>query len=132
MRAKLSVLRACFRVAKPGARIAYYTIFIPPDVSDAGYRRVVRFWPAAATRRRWPAEMLAAAGFVDVEETDVTAEYEETARGWLEGRRRRYDELEAILGREALEDKLADGEGTLEALRDKLLRRSMLVGRRPD
>ncbi len=130
MRAKLSVLRASHRVLKPGGRIAYYTIYIPPDLSVADYRRIMKFWPEAATRKRWPAEMLAAAGFTQVDETDVTEQYGVTARGWVEGRKRHYDELIAAIGETSLKDKIAEGEGILQALKDGLLRRSLLTARR--
>ena len=80
MRAKLSVLRACCRVLRPEGRIAYYTIYAPPDLSSADYARITNFWPAGATRRRWPSEMLRSAGFVHVEETDVTTRYRVTTR----------------------------------------------------
>ncbi len=125
------MLRACHRVLKPKGRIAYYTIYIAPDLIEPGYRRAVKFWPEAATTRRHPAEMLESAGFVDVHETDVTKQYQATARGWLEGRRRYYDDLKQALGKAALTEKIQEGEETLQAVKDGLLRRSLLVGRRP-
>ena len=130
MRAKLSVLRACHRVLKPEGRIAYYTIYVPSDLSAADYRRITKFWPAAATARRSPSEMLESAGFTDVDETDVTKQYRVTARGWLEGRRRHYDELEQAMGEATLDGKIQEGEMTLASLKDGLLRRSLLTARR--
>ncbi len=131
MRAKLSVLRACHRVLKPEGRIAYYTIYVPADLSAADYRRITTFWPAAANGRRWPSEMLESAGFSDVHETDVTKQYRMTSRGWLDGRRRRYDELAQAMGEATLKDKIEEGESILESIKDGLLRRSLLTARRP-
>ena len=131
MRAKLSVLRACHRVLKPEGRIAYYTIYVPADLSAADYRRIMKFWPAAATRRRSPSEMLESAGFIDVHETDVTKQYRMTSRGWLEGRRRRYDELARAMGEDTLKGKIVEGDAILGSFKDGLLRRSLLTARRP-
>jgi SAM-dependent methyltransferase len=130
VRAKLSVLRACRRVLKPGGRIAYYTIYVPPDLSAADYRRITKFWPLAANGRRSPPEMLESAGFTDVHETDVTRQYGITASAWLDGRRRHYDGLEQALGEASLKGKIDEGVATLEALKIGLLRRSLLTARR--
>ena len=130
MRAKLSVLRACHRVLKPGGRIAYYTIYISPDLSSADYRRATQYWPAAGTARRQPAEMLASAGFANVVETDVTKQYRTTARAWVDGRRRRYDKLAQAMGEESLRGKIEEGKAILASIKDGLLRRSLLTARR--
>ncbi len=131
MRAKLSVLRACHRVLKPEGRIAYYTIYVPADLSEADYRRITKFWPPAANGRRWPHEMLESAGFIDVHETDVTKQYRLTAKGWLEGRHRHYDGLKQALGEATLKDKIEEGQSILRSIKDGLLRRSLLTARRP-
>ncbi len=115
---------------RPEGRIAYYTIYVAPDLSAADYRRMTNFWPSAATGRRSPSDMLRSAGFHNVEETDVTKQFSVTARGWLDGRRRYYDELKQALGEETLKGKIDEGESTLEALADGLLRRSLLTARR--
>ena len=131
MRAKLSVLRACHRVLKPEGRIAYYTIFVPPDLSEAEYRGITRFRPLAATGRRSLPEMLESAGFTDVRETNVTKQYRTTVRDWLEGRRRHFDGLAPVLGEAYLKGKIDEGVATLAALKNGLLRRSLLTARRP-
>ena len=75
--------------------------------------------------------MLCSAGFIDVEETDVTTEYEITARGWLEGRERYHDELKRSMGEAALTEKIEEGKAHLQAIEDGLLGRSLLAARRP-
>ena len=92
---------------------------------------MMKFWPSGATGRRLPLEMLEAAGFIDVHETDVTKQYELTTRGWLEGRRRHYDGLKQALGEEALEEKIEEGESILSSIKEGLVRRSLLTARRP-
>ncbi len=130
MPAKLSVLRACRRVLKAEGRIAYYTIYAPPDLSAADYRRIMKFWPPATTRRRSPAEMLESAGFIDVRETDVTKQYRATSQGWLDGRRSRFDALAQAMGEDTLKGKIEEGEAIRELIKDGLLRRSLLTARR--
>ena len=129
MPAKLSVLRACHRVLKPEGRIAYYTIYAPPDLSEADYRRIMKFWPPATTRRRSPSEMLESAGFIDVRAADVTKQYRRTSRAWLEGRQRRFDEIAQAIGEDTLKGKIVEGEAIRELIKDSLLRRSLLTGR---
>ena len=131
MRAKLSVLRASHRVLKPGGRIAYYTIYVAPDLSAADYRRIMKFWPSASVGRRSLSEMLESAGFIDVRETAVTKQYQKTSRAWVEGRRRRYDGLERAMGEETLKGKIEEGKAILASIKDGLLRRSLLTARRP-
>ena len=131
MRAKLSVLRACRRVLKPGGRIAFYTIYVAPGLSVPGYRRIMKFWPSAATGSRSLSEMLEAAGFIGVRDTDVTKQYQKTSRAWVEGRRRRYDGLERAMGEETLKGKIEEGKAILASIKDGLLRRSLLTAKRP-
>ena len=130
MRAKLSVLRASHRVLKPGGRIAYYTIYVAPDLSAADYRRIMKFWPSASAGSRSLSEMLEA-GFIGVRDTDVTKQYQKTSRAWVEGRRRRYDKLAQAMGEETLKGKIEEGKAILASIKDGLLRRSLLTARRP-
>jgi len=125
------VLRACFRVLKPGGRIAYYTIFVPPDLDAAEHRRAAKFWPSATTRGRRPSDMLGAAGFSEVEEQDVTSEFEATARAWVDGRRRYYEGLKEAVGEARLNDQIVDGEEMVRGPAEGLLRRSFLTAKRP-
>ncbi len=125
------MLRACHRVLTPEGRVAYYTIYVPPDVSAADYRRSLKFWPAVGTRGRWPAEMLRSAGFSDVEETDVTKQFRTTSRGWLAGYRRHYEGLKRAFGEEKLGENIAQSETMRDALKDGRLKRSLLTGQRP-
>ena len=131
MRAKISVLRACRRVLKPGGRIAYCTIYVAPDLSAADYRRIMKFWPSASAGRRSLSEMLEAAGFIGVRDTDVTKQYQKTSRAWVEGRRRRYDKLAQAMGEETRKGKIEEGKAILASIKDGLLRRSLLTARRP-
>ena len=69
------MLRACKRLLRPGGGIAFYTIFIPPGLSESAYRRAMKLGPPrAGSRRREHEEPLPLAGFVKVSGTDLTSE----------------------------------------------------------
>lgn len=74
---------------------------------------------------------LQAAGFVDVEEIDLTAEFLATARRAVEFQRRFERELREANGDAGYEEDLADQEGIVAAVDEGLLRRSLLSATRP-
>jgi len=131
VRAKLSVLRACRRLLRPGGRIAFYTIFIAPGVSEADRRRILALgdppWLASPAGQ---SELLRSAGFIEVEETDVTDEYLLTARGWYEGRERYAVELRQLDGEAEFGQNQAWRKRRLPAIEAGLLRRSLFVARK--
>lgn len=116
---------------RPGGQLAFCTIFIPPGLSEADYRRALRMGPAgAASRRRGQGNLLRSAGFVEVSETDLTAEFLRIARAWLEARERHADTLSRLRGGEFAQMQ-AEARQTVVAIEAGLLRRSLLVARRP-
>lgn len=129
MRAKLSVLRACRRLLRPGGRIGVLTIRVEDGLPEAQRRRTVAAAPPAATGPPTD-ELLDRAGFVDVDALDVTAEYLETATAWLAARRRHEQALRA-LGPDQYEDKVARGARAVAEIEAGRLRRSLVTARRP-
>ena len=126
------MLRACWRVLRPGGRLAFYTIFVPPGLSQADQRRALRSGPpAVASGRRAHADLLLSAGFTRPAETDLTADFLRTARAWYEGRERRATELRAAEGEASFAEGQADRRRQLRAIEAGLLRRSLFVARRP-
>lgn len=128
MRAKLSVLRACRRLLRPGGRIAFYTIFIPPGLDEANYRRVVASNepPEVASSATQPA-LLRSAGFVDIDEVDVTGEFGRTARAWYEARERHASEMRELEGEAAFAEAQAGRRERLKFIEAGLLRRSLFT-----
>ncbi len=126
------MLRACRRVLKPGGLTAFYTIFIPPGLSDKDYRRAARSRSHDVTswRREHP-ELLSASGFRNVEEIDLTDEFLRVAQAWLEARERHADELSEVEGQADFAQRLKENKTSVAALRDGLLRRSLFVAQRP-
>jgi hypothetical protein len=125
------VLRACRRVLRPHGRVAFYTIYIPPGLSEADYRRAVVDGPPAPTLRRHD-EMLRAAGFDRIEETDVTNECARVRRALNDARDRHADALRRQEGVAEFEEAQRSKRAELLAIKDGLLRRSLFVAQRAD
>ena len=130
MRAKLSVLRATHRLLTPGGSIAFYTIFVPGGLPDSEYRRAARAGPRSVATRRQHQELLYSAGFVDIEEQDVTLEFLRTARGWLQARERYAADLRQSLGEPEFAQKQSESRANVSAIESGLLRRSLFTAKR--
>jgi hypothetical protein len=129
--AKLSVLRASRRILRPGGRTAFYTIAVSEDLSKRDHRRAVRLGPRAVASTRGQAELVAAAGFVDIDEVDVTAEFLDTARAWLRFSLELEPTLRIALGDELFDQRMVDRTDLVRATEEGLLRRLLLVGTAP-
>ncbi len=126
------MLRASRRALRRGGQLAFYTIFIPPDLSEAAYRRARELGPpGVASRRRAQPELLRSAGFVRVSEIKLTFEFLHIARAWLEARERHAAELRQSEGESQFEQKQAEDRREVEAIEAGLLRRSLFVAERP-
>jgi hypothetical protein len=75
-------------------------------------------------------ELLEAAGFVDVRETDCTPEFRAVTFAWMEQYEAHRDALVGLLGREVFEERQADRTAQLGAIDDGILRRSMFLATR--
>ncbi len=125
------MLRASRRALRPGGRTAFYTIFTPPDLSDRDYRRAIRLGPpGVASRRRAQQELLRSAGFVDISETDLTAEFLRITRERLAARERHAAALRRSEGEPQFEQKQAEDRAQIKAIEAGLLRRSLFVAER--
>jgi cyclopropane fatty-acyl-phospholipid synthase-like methyltransferase len=129
---KLVVLRACRELLRPGGRLAFTTIHISEGLAPRQHRRAVRAGPPhVVTRRPYP-ELVAQAGFIDVVDIDVTADYARTQQAWYDAIERRGDELRQVLSDEQFELAQADRRlTTTTAIRDGLLRRRMITASKP-
>ncbi len=126
------MLRASRRALRRGGQLAFYTIFIPPDLSEAAYRRARELGPpAVASRRRAQPELLRSAGFARISETKLTSEFLRIARAWLEARERHAAELRQSEGESQFEQRQAEDRREAKAIDAGLLQRSLFVAERP-
>jgi hypothetical protein len=76
-------------------------------------------------------DLLAAAGFTGVTETDFTDEFAAVTRAWMGQWDLHHDELVALLGEPAVEERQAERRAQLGAIEDGILRRSLFTARLP-
>lgn len=77
--------------------------------------------------RRDHRSMLCTAGFHDIEESDVTADYLISVRAWIDQSSVREQELRTVLGDVMFEDRQRDRRFQASAIDGGLLRRSLFV-----
>ncbi len=124
------MLRAARWVLRPGGRLAFTTIHIPPGLTPQDHRRAVRVGPpAVAATRAYPA-LLRAAGFAELGEVDLTAAYLATARAWYRHGLEFQTELAALHPPGEFADRLARRRAAIAAIEAGLLRRSLFLARR--
>lgn len=125
------MLRACRDLLKPGGRIAFATIHIRPGVDERAYRRAARARGRGVATKRRVADLLRAAGFVDVREYDVTPAFERTTRAYLETSRQLHEQLLAEWGDASLAQSQDHWRKSLEVTEEGILCRGIFSARRP-
>jgi hypothetical protein len=125
------VLRASRRLLRPGGRTAFFTIHPTPGLSPRDRRRAHRDGPVAVASHLTGRELLERAGFVDVEEIDCTPEFVTVAQAWVDQCADHRDALAELLGADEVDQRQTERRIQLQATRDGLLRRSLLVATNP-
>ncbi len=122
------MLRACRRLLKPGGRLAFFTIFATPGLSETDYRRARRSGPNhLATRRVEHRDLIASAGLTLLEERDLTPRFLRTARAWYDARSKYERELREANGDAYFEERQHDAVVQIRAIEDGLLRRALFL-----
>lgn len=129
LRPKLATLRSTRAVLRPGGRTAFSVIFPTPGLPDSQTRRAIEAGPPECGLRTTYPNLLRSAGFVDVEEHDVTPAYLATARRKLEESERFAAGMAEALGPQEFEETRAKRRLAIRAIADGLLHRSVFVAR---
>jgi hypothetical protein len=125
------VLRALNRLLRPGGVIAFTTIYVTPGLAAPGRQRARRLGPRAVASRSQQASLLATAGYVDIEQLDLTADFATTARAWLAECESNAAELAKLEPPGAFQQRQRERRTQLAAIEDGLLRRGLFSATRP-
>ena len=108
--------------------MGFFTIYPAPGLDEFEYQRALCSGPAAvSTGRRDVREILRSAGFMHIEETDLTAEFLVTAKAWVEGRQRHAEELAESMGRATFITRQRESQTQIDAIELGLLRRGLFL-----
>lgn len=129
---KLAVLRATRQALRPGGRTAFTVIFPAAGLASAQARRAVEAGPPQCRVGTSYPRLLRSAGYVEIEEHDLTPTYLATARRKLRVAEEFADGMADMLGRQEFDDMQAKRRLAIRAIEDGLLRRSRFVARRSD
>jgi hypothetical protein len=119
-------------VLRPGGRIAFYTIAVAPGLPADDHRRAAYYGPPAVRTRSDYLSLLSSAGFAELDEVDVTADYLDTARRWLRHGQEFEAGLAALETPGAFAGKLARRREAIAVIEAGHLRRSLFLAIRPN
>ena len=111
--------------------MALTTIYVTSGLDATGRRRARNSGPRAVWTRSTQADLLASAGFVDIDEVDITAQFESTARAWITESEAHADAFAALEAPGAFEERQQDRRRQLRAIEDGILRRGLFSATRP-
>ena len=131
LRPKLATLRATRRALRPGGGTAFTVIFPTPGLPEATARRAIEAGPPDCALGTSYPNMLRSAGFVEIEERNLTPEYLATARRKRAEAQRFAGGMVDMLGRREFDEMQAKRRLAIRAIADGLLQRSLFVARRP-
>ncbi|MCA1693790.1 MAG: hypothetical protein LC749_03165 [Actinobacteria bacterium] len=121
-------MRACRRLLRQNGAIAYATIVTSSGLDRKHHREALRLGPPAVEARAPDDVLMQKAGFVDVQITDVTSEFLDTARSWRGEFSRHESAVKAVVGEAEWEERQASRAGIIKGIEDGLLRRTLVSG----
>ena len=125
------MLRACHRVLKRGGILSYVVIAIADRLSPDEIATAIEAGPPRVDAGPGYPELMATAGFVDLDVSDVTADYLTTLSAWVREWDAESAALIPIVGAEEFAEQQATRRGAVAAIERGLLRRYLLTGTRP-
>ena len=121
----------CHRLLRPGGRLAFYVIHTASGLNRQERARAHRSGPWAVASSHAPAELMRRAGFVEVTAIDETEQFRQTAKAWIDQWDHHRAALVDLHGDTEFETRQRERRVQLDAVDDGLLRRSLVIGRRP-
>ena len=112
--------------------MAFLTIEPTANLAVTLLERAIKDWPPEVVAEAPHEQMLASAGFTDIEVVDVTAEFSRTQQAWIDAWRVHERELLALLGEDAMNERKTDRQAMRSAIDEGLLRRTQYIARAPN
>ena len=128
---KLATLRATCQALRHGGRTAFTAIFPASGLTAAEARRAIEAGPPNCGLRTSYPSLLRSAGYVEIEERDLTADYFATATRKLQVAEQSAGDMIEMLGRQEYDEMQAERRLAIAAIEGGLLRRSLFAARRP-
>ncbi len=107
--------------------MAFHVIFVAPGLGDQDIARAVAAGPPQVSASASYPDLLALAGFGEIDEVDLTDQYRVTAAAWLHESAVAAKQLEEIFGIEEFRRGQQEREETLAAIEGGLLKRSLFT-----
>ena len=127
MPAKLSMLQACRRVARTGARMVFSVIAPAPSLSVSERRIAIESGPEFVDVDCDYALLLEQSEWCVQERVDVTAEFAQSLRTSLDGMKLRIEALTEVLGVDEFSERTTRRQATLAAIDRGLLKREIFA-----
>lgn len=132
MPAKRSMLQACRRVAREGARMGFSVIAPASSLSPSARQIAIESGPEFVDVDGDYALLLEQSGWSVQERMDVTAEFAKSMRTTLEGMKLGVGELTKVLGADEFSERVIRRQATLAAVDQGLLKREIFVATTTD
>ena len=124
------MLRAAHQALKPGGRLAASTVALASGLTGDALEHALEIGPPHVTAPEGYPSLCAQAGFTDIAVTDLTGDYEDTARRWMEEWDRESGELAELLG-DDFHERQRRRRNALPAIGGGLLKRYLVLARKP-
>lgn len=125
------MLRACRRVLKARAPFVFFVVSPTSGLSARDIEHAAEAGPTHVDAGPGYAELLAEAGFVDVEIVDVNDEYARTLSRSIQVREAEAAHLEDLVGADVFAESQASRRAELATVHSGLLQRSLVSAVRP-
>jgi ubiquinone/menaquinone biosynthesis C-methylase UbiE len=126
VRPKLTLVRECARVLRPGGRMAFFSIHPAAGLTPSERRRASRDGPIHVALSRPHRELLARAGFLNTAEYDVSEEFATVSQDWIDQWDAHRADMEALWGRDAYVERQRERRAQLRSTQLGILRRSLV------
>ena len=107
--------------------MAFHVILIPPGLSERNQAQAAAAGPAYVSASASYPDLLALAGFGEIDEVDLTDQFRVTATAWLHESARAAEQLEEVFGSEDYRKGQQERAEIVSAVEGGLLRRSLFA-----